>query len=432
MTRIVGTPRNIGIVAAPAPAWFENLADLTWTPIAGGSSYAGSTFQKGATLADNTPSPLPPGGDGIQGIIKAWNGACSIQSTGQAVHLIVCEGGHNAYYGNEIYALDLMVEQPGWSRIWGPTPNAQLNTSNISYNEAHVSNLDGSPRTAHGWNSRIGTKNGRLFITETSASPTGEWTTDLWSIDYNDLNGDADASKWMYHGRLWTTIPGGSPGSTFGFQAAPMCYDPIADKIFYNAEYIAASPSDSLRVVDCPAIVASGAQSTAGNQTPNTDLVNPNVINANDFSNAWSFIATAASPRAMVIGAFDTGNLYVMNAESPGTFVTKSITLNAVRGGGGYNPTYNAVVVAGWGEGAVDTNIYVLSLPADPVSAAAGSFSWATHACAGSIPKLTLSGGVYSKMQYYPNMGNGDGLMVVHVDDVDQPTMVCKVPASIF
>ncbi len=47
-------------------------------------------------------------------MLNDWTGGCSDQIRGE--YLLPAQGGHNGYYGNEIYAIALRADKNG--RIW--------------------------------------------------------------------------------------------------------------------------------------------------------------------------------------------------------------------------------------------------------------------------------------------------------------------------
>jgi hypothetical protein len=106
--------------SSSAPSWFTSMAELQWIEIAGGSSFSGSSYQKGSRLYDVKPNPEPANQGGFNAIMNAWTGAVAYQLGRQ--YILPCQGGHADWYGNEIYSLNLGSETPGWQRIWGPTP----------------------------------------------------------------------------------------------------------------------------------------------------------------------------------------------------------------------------------------------------------------------------------------------------------------------
>ena len=133
-------------------------------------------------------------------IVDAWNGAAVDAKRNR---LIVWGGGHNDYYGNEVYALDLGTLSI--KRIVDPSPN----TSQSSRSSALP---DGTPVSRHtyGGLSYIGHAD-RMFAVGGSMAPCGSADMSTWTYDFA-------AQQWQ---RLNT-----SPlGVNFGFMAA---YDAVA------------------------------------------------------------------------------------------------------------------------------------------------------------------------------------------------------------
>ena len=87
-------------------------------------------------IEDVKPSPIPPGALGIQAVTRAWSGGTYDY---EHHNFLVTGGGHTDYAGNELYAFNL--ETLTWTRIWGPTPNADIVSGEV-YN-------DGNPSAIH-------------------------------------------------------------------------------------------------------------------------------------------------------------------------------------------------------------------------------------------------------------------------------------------
>jgi hypothetical protein len=185
------------------------MPDKTWIKIAGGGGSGLPAAQAGSRIIDVGPSPAPPGSEGITAVFNDWTGGCANQSLGE--YYLPAQGGHDGYWGNEIYALALRTATPGWQRIWGPTPNAQISTNETGYNNVNMNYSDGSPKPMHGWFTCFVDNNNRIWVTASDANPSGSWATTVYSINRNSLS-----AGWMYHGRLYPAIPGGAPGSSFG------------------------------------------------------------------------------------------------------------------------------------------------------------------------------------------------------------------------
>lgn len=112
----VGTP-------ATAPTWFTALPERTWTKIAAGAPGT-ADWQKGNRISDVVPLPPYQGNQSPNDIIQAGNGAAVDQ--GNKSMLLVANGGHSGYQGNESYELQLNQAVPGYRRLTEPTPFADL------------------------------------------------------------------------------------------------------------------------------------------------------------------------------------------------------------------------------------------------------------------------------------------------------------------
>ena len=137
-------------------------------------------------------------------IVDAWNGAAVDAKRNR---LIVWGGGHNDYYGNEVYALELSTMSI--KRIVDPSPN----TSQSSCSSALP---DGTPVSRHtyGGLSYIGHAD-RMFAVGGSMAPCGS----------------ADMSTWTYDfaGQKWQRLNTSPLGVNFGFMAA---YDAQTSTVF--------------------------------------------------------------------------------------------------------------------------------------------------------------------------------------------------------
>lgn len=392
------------VSAAPtAPSWFVSQTNKTWVALAGGSGY-GSAWQNGNRLYDVRPSPEVS--SAYQDMFRAWNGACVMQATGE--YIKAAEGGHATYTGNEAYALALRQETPAWSRLIDPTTSANITTAEVAYNAPYVSYLDGQPRTSHGWFSRVCSAS-HIWLTRTSDNVGSlTWTTDVWSLDRNNLS-----EKWVYRGRLWTSIP--SPGSAFIYSSGPGAYDSVANRI-WRAPNQTTGSIPSVAYIDVTTCVAAGAQSSSGPQTPGSTQVAAG--GWTDLDNyAWSAVVTDSSPRVWVCGT-DNGGIKVMNAESPGSWTTKSVT-GSLAGtsawGGGYSPAHGAIFISGISPGST-TNAAVkkITVPADPIN---GTYvvTDVTNGAGSATPSVngnTPWNGSFGQVQLIEDMGNGEAALV--------------------
>jgi hypothetical protein len=395
--------------AAGAPAWFAAMADGTWT-----------TVSSTATIMSVSPNPSPPGAEGVSAVCNDWTGGCVNQATGE--YILPAQGGHNGYYGNEIYALALRDPNPAWKRIWGPTPNSQISTSDFPYNAASTAYGDGSPRPAHGWFSNLCSSDGRIWITMVDACPSGQWTTECYSIARGNL-----AAGWTYHGRLWPTVPGGSPGSTFGYQSGPGAYDPVANKIWRGADF---ATQDGVASLDVSAAVAAGQQPTSGPQAPGGTIYNA-YLPGTTFSGAWSVVAYDLSPRSWIVGAVSLGELWIMDLEnSPGTFVKVQTAGSPTGWTTGVKAVYHkqsrSILVGGYEYGA---SLRRLSISGSNPLTSTYTWSDVPPDPTNAVVPAPAQNGTWNKLQMIEDMGNGQSAICL-VTSAAGPTYVYKVPGA--
>ena len=98
-----------------APAWARDLPEREWQSISL-NTFTSVDPEDDPNVNPNHPNGAPwRGGVGQRGVISAWNGGAFACKFGAYGSLIAYGGGHNDYYGSEIYAFDL--ETRLWSRI---------------------------------------------------------------------------------------------------------------------------------------------------------------------------------------------------------------------------------------------------------------------------------------------------------------------------
>lgn len=405
-----------------APAWFENITANSWIEIAGGANF-GASYQNGSTIRGVSPKPADypngQGAEGVSAVTNVWTGACTYQSGGE--YLLPSQGGHNAYYSNEVYSLALRQAVPTWRRIWGPTPNAQILTSEYfpNYNPPYTGYEDGAPRTSHGWYSLICTAAGRIITTLQDANPSGTWDTGCYSLDVNNPN-----LGWTFHGRLWTEIPGGQPGSTFAYQSGPGAYDPVSNKFYRAAE---GAVGNGAVGVDVSTMLSAGGQSkVTGPQVPGSILYDL-YIPGGPLSDGWSVILDDMSPRCWVVGSPTDRALYIMDLSNPTKGFVKKLTTGSPDGfagalGAAYHKSSKSILVGGK---EIGNNIRRLNIVGNnPLTAA---YTWTNLPLTGSTPKASPQyAGTFSKFQMIEDMGNGQSAVVM-ATNVDGPTYVAKI-----
>lgn len=184
-----------------APSWFTSLAEKTWaTPV---SNWIGASGVKDP-LADSTNA----GTSGHHSVYDAYNGLV----TDQAIKTIgaMANGGHNDYYGNEVYALDFRQSSPAWVRL----RDASTHTGSGSLTKF----ADGRPCSLHTGTSLAG-YNGVWCITGMTAtnylgySPAQQW----WKFDA------VGTKDWIDMGTGYSSASSGAMGRTG-------LYDPVTDE----------------------------------------------------------------------------------------------------------------------------------------------------------------------------------------------------------
>lgn len=420
--------------SSSAPQWFLDMAELTVTPIAGGAGY-GAAWQNGARITDVAPdytTDYPGDGDSLENIMTDWTGGAMYQAGGQFI--MGCQGGHDSYYPNEVYSLALRVEVPGWQRIWGPTPNAQIVRSEYSpsYNPPYTGYADSAPRTSHGWFSNIVTSAGRFITTFDDANPSGTWGTGCHSLDLTNTG-----AGWTFHGRLWETLPGPA-GNEFLYQSGPGGYDPVANVFWRAAEGAVSSPiANGVVGVNVSTMVAAGAQSTGtGPQVPGSTLYNHDYGTA--LQGSWSVVLDDLSPRCWACANTVDDELWLFDVESPGTAGSPTArTVKTTSGsptafidglGAVYHKPSAAILVGGIAEGG---SLVMRKLAISGSNPKTAAYTWSSVTLSGSTPSFdaTQWKGSYSKWQLVEDMGNGQSL-IVFATEVDGPTYGIKLPMA--
>jgi hypothetical protein len=408
----------------PAPAWFEAQQDKVWSTPATNTLYS--------VRPPIDPSPVRP----HERILTAGTGACVNDTGGELI--LPCNGGHDDYYGNEIYAIAMRDENPTWQRIWGPTPNAQLVTSDINYN-ALTANLDGSPRTIHGWNSPLFAA-GRIWISQNGvANPSGRWSTNTFSISRSDIAVLGDAATWVDHGLAWDPLPG-SPGSNFLYQGIKLLHDDVAGRVYVIPEgnvadgtiaYIeTAAPYAKGQVTVgtfdhgfsngfVPTTIANGGVHTRHCMVLMTTQGGLHVLDLDNLAGGWT------PPGA-------TGWLSAIPANGPGS--------QTRYGGLSYHTdSQGAVWWSGpWSGPDQGANFKILRVPVDPLDTA--GYSWETITPSNAAVYPTDGGsitenGIHTKFNVIQDMGNGQGALVCMPDvptstGSDGPMYAYKLPAG--
>lgn len=163
-----------------------------------------------------------------ENVIRAWSGAIADTT---ANRLIIWGGGHNNYYGNEIYSLNLTANPVTLVRLKDPTvPTNFENSSNcIDGIPPGSANFAPNSRESYAGMAFLPTAY-RMYIEGGSvACLLGDQSQNTWTIP---LSGLSSSTSWVHEN---PTISGPTPGSDGGFTYGNIAdYDPNSGLIFLS------------------------------------------------------------------------------------------------------------------------------------------------------------------------------------------------------
>jgi len=380
-----------------APSWFLNMPEKTWVQA--------STN----TLDSVKPPNLPEGATGHKAVCVAWTGGCVDPVRGELI--LAANGGHNDYYGNEVYAIQLKSESPKWVRLTDPSPASAITLQGSGAGNSQYAYTDGRPRAVHGWNRCVFAK-GQVWypgLTGMAAGNSGSSTaTFAFSRDACDgrsLPIPSSQAPWSFKGLAMDPLSSG-----INLEAGPACYDKVDNQIwaFANTSYV--DPDHHFWSVDG----SSGA----------VKLYNRKVGNPS-FGSQWA--AVAHDLRVALVSEQNTSKVWVIDLKNPGNGMTPidTGTANDIGAGVVYHQPSRAILL--WNENG--SSLRKLSIPSNPLGS---GYSWSTVNAAGgnsvtpSVPDSDYRG-TYSKFNIIEDMGNGQSALVL-VTSTKGPVYVYKLP----
>jgi MYXO-CTERM domain-containing protein len=146
-------------------------------------------------------------GNGFRMIIDAWNGGVLDTSR---LRLVVWGGGHNDYYGNDMYAFD--IASLSWERLTDPT---------VDWAQCSDPNSDGTANSRHSYNGMLYVQHAdRMFVSGGALNcPAGGCGANItWAFDF-------DALAWN------DRQPSGDHTTACGNVAA---YDPAGGLVYFG------------------------------------------------------------------------------------------------------------------------------------------------------------------------------------------------------
>ncbi len=166
---------SIAVFAWPTRAQLPTA--IGWTALPTATSLEGS----GECPPNNFGGDPYPFADNCANVIRTWNGAIADATASQ---LIIWGGGHDNYFGNEIYSLNLLANPITLTRLKDPTiPTNYANRANC---------IDGIPpgspdfapnsREDYGGLAFIPSANRMLILNGSLACTQGDGSSNTWTI----------------------------------------------------------------------------------------------------------------------------------------------------------------------------------------------------------------------------------------------------------
>jgi hypothetical protein len=356
ITFTVGTPT--------APNWFSALGHKQWAqPVS-------NTIQ---AVADPLMYTTNRGnGAGAASVVTAWVGAVCDQSLKTVA--LLGNGGHDDYWGNEVYSVDLSATTPAWTRRRNATvcgPRDPITNPQWS---------DGRPCSDH--------------TGDYCVAADGKWfKCGLGSTNYN---GDVKEGYW------WTFSPTTNDYSFLGsaYTINPDFYGISSSTVWDSSRgriiKVMASPSSAIGIRMYS--VTTGAQVDSVSQVITAGAVSASIDTTND---------------VLLIRVKDSDACYSVN------LATKAV---ATFSSTGTRPTDGTAKIY-WH---APSNAFVTWDGAQGLKKLTPTYSggnytgavWSSVAGAGgvTVPSSMVSalgGGMYSKVQLINDMGNGDAALVI-------------------
>ncbi len=397
------------VTVTPNPALPTGIG---WHALPSITSLAGS----GACPPNGFGGDSYPFADNCANVIRTWNGAIA-DST--ANRLIIWGGGHDNYFGNEIYSLNLLANPITLTRLKDPTiPTNYANRANC---------IDGIPpgspdfapnsREDYGGLAFIPSANRMLILNGSLACTQGDGSSNTWTIGLNNLS---NSSSWVHEDPTLTgTKPNADGNEPYGNVSA---YDPNSGLVFvadssaiYTYKYATntytritapkgfvtsiylSGAIDPTRKLFVLVGACSGGNCTSGNGVFVADISNPASTTQQDWTSA-----TMADPNC---AEFLDGGVNPINSANPG------ITFDSV-----------ASDFVGWPN--QGNSVYILT--PDPVNKRLTcqklTFANGPPNSAHANDTANTSYGTFGRFQYFPSLD-----VFVLVNDWNIPAYILRL-----
>ena len=354
----------LNVLQTSVPAWFTALGHKQW------AQPVGNTIQ---SVADPLMLVMGRGvgnygeAAGPSSIITGWTGAVCDQSLRTIAFL--GNGGHNDYWGNEVYSFDLSAASPVWVR----RRNATL-ADTFGSGASRGQWLDGRPVSDHTGDYCVAA-NGKWFKCGLGAPNYngGEWGHFWWSFD-------PAANDYTYLGNTYPRQPDGYSIS------CSTAFDPSRN-----------------RIIKCIPNVAVGVRSYS--------LAGAEVDSIAAYFATGTILASLDTTNdVLLVRAYASNTCYAINlaTKAIATFTATGTRPTDSTAKIHWHAASNAFVTWDGAQG-------LLKLTPTVVGGNYTAAEWSpVGGATGVVPSgVNFGGGMYSKIQLITNMGDGTAALVI-------------------
>lgn len=374
---------SLNPIACPTPitvpSWFTGATEKRWTAVPGTAD---------ATLLDAYGS-LPSN-------FLSYSGATVDQDSRSL--LMVGNGGHGDYYGNEAYRLDLTQETCAWERV--NTPSTATGGDNSS--NGYGTYADGSKRADHTYNHQICTAPNTVYFPclGAMADSVGPPSTACWKWREADLANGENGYTYLGKAHEGASLPSG-----LSMVNSCSAYDRDSGLVWFVSQNAFQAPNGVWSIDTATDTITTYAGYDGYVEFPVWCAIIPHLN--------CLLVGTASN----TLKRMDLTTKAWTSITSSGTGVT-SVYYHAAY----YEPGRQ---VFGWQEDG--SSVRCLTVP-DTVG---GTWAWATKtAVSGGVTLSGTSGdeaGTHSRFNVITNMGNGQGC-IIYQPGRDTPCYFYKLP----
>jgi hypothetical protein len=337
------------------------------------------------------------GGTGHPAVCTTWVGAAVNQA--ESEYVLADNGGHNDYYGNEVYGVKLRTDSPLWVMRRAPsTATGATDTSNGS-----ATYTDGRPVSDHTYNLPVAAR-GKYWKMGFGAQKggTGNTSSAIFNFDFS-------TNDWTSNGKAIATI-----GGNWTLAEGSAAYDPYTESVYCTTSL--GGTGNARFSIN----VRTGAITTYSNSQ-----------DAGRFS--WSAIIPQL--RMWVVGSYlgSTETLRYIDITNSTTINQGFHDLNFSGSPTNLTPGYQgryhrpSHAIFGWNDNA--KSVIKLAVPATSPTTNTWVFSTVAAAAGGATPSGLNPNGMFGKFQLIEDMGDGCSAFVMVLETTGQ-VYVYRIPKA--